>query len=117
MSDKPEPVRRIFRLGSISHAKTPPIARHDGLPVHVLIRGDAMHDPRATALADDIKRLVQGFLQRPPEIQKKVGAYEPREDLEIAIHGLGLKSEAHEDLMQQIDALVRNTLGKEEPRS
>jgi hypothetical protein len=114
MSDKPEPT---VRLGSISQVKTPPIARPDGLPIQVLIRGDAMHDPRATALADDIKRLVQGFLQRSPEIHKKVGAYEPQDDLQIAIHGLGLKPEAHEDLMQQISALVRNTRGKQEPRS
>jgi len=116
MSNKPEPVLPRIRLNSISEAKTPPIARPDGFPIHVFIRGDAMHDPRATALADDIKRHVQGFLQRRPEIHKKV-AYEPREDLEIAIHGLGLKPEAHEHLMQQIAAFVRNTLSEEEPRS
>ena len=125
MSGKPstEPVLRSGKVNDLEYVLNPPIARPDGLPIQVLIRGDAMHDPQAATLADDIRRLVETFLGHSSESHhKEVRVHKPhssesRDDLHIVVHNLGLPREAQEQLIHQIKSHCQKRLAKARARS
>jgi hypothetical protein len=97
-----------------------PFASAADVRVRVSITGDAVPDPAAMGLAEDVSLLIQGFMQRPASAaQERTRTEAPRVsgpdvDIQIAIHGLQLDPEAEDELHQTIRELLRERVAREE---
>lgn len=95
-----------------------PIIAPAHLPTRVRIDGDAMHDPRAPALADDLTRLVRGFLERSASLgHKELREHErhasaTHDDLQIRLQTVDLEPTAQRQLIEQIKMLVSKRFAK-----
>jgi hypothetical protein len=115
-----------------SRKSTPPKSNADGpssgegqlpiigparLPTRVRIDGDAMHDPRAPALADDMTRLVRGFLERSASVgHKEVRKHQTSAthgDLQIRLQTVDLEPTTQRHLIEQIKMLVSKRFAQE----
>jgi hypothetical protein len=97
-----------------------PFASAADVPVGVSITGDAVSDPAAMGLAEDLSLLVQGFMQRPASAARERTRTEaPRVsgrdvDIQIALHGLQLDPEVEDELHQTIREVVRDRVARAE---
>ena len=84
--------------------------------LRVAVFGDDVSDTDAIGLADDVRLLVQAFIhdhalterETPPTVP--IPGADPDEDVEIALHGLGLGRAEEDKLHRLIRDLVRERL-------
>jgi hypothetical protein len=97
-----------------------PFASAADVPVRISITGDAVSDPAAMGLAEDLSLLIQGFMQRPASATQERTRTEalrvsgPDVDIQIALHGLQLDPDAEDELQHLIRALVRDRVARAE---
>jgi hypothetical protein len=97
-----------------------PFASAADVPVRVSITGDAVPDPAAMGLAEDLSLLIQGFMQRPASAaQERTRTEAPRlsgpaVDIQFGLHGLQLEPEAEDELQHLIRELVRDRVARAE---
>ena len=84
--------------------------------LRVHIAGEAVTDPTAMGLADDLGLLVEAFMRRRPDLQEQARSAppEPDDEIQVALHGLGLEPDAEQDLQRRVQQLVRNRLAQKE---
>ncbi|OAF05130.1 hypothetical protein AYJ54_22010 [Bradyrhizobium centrolobii] len=117
MSDKWTGFESFILGGGFADVPNPPIARPDGLPITVLVRGDGIH-ANAPALADDIRHLVEGFVRQLSSSEHTTThaphrATEQTDEFQIAVH-LGLNDDAQQELLQKIKELLQEGLLKKD---
>jgi hypothetical protein len=97
-----------------------PFASAADVPVRISITGDAVSDPAAMGLAEDLSLLIQGFMQRPASATQERTRTEalrvsgPDVDIQIALHGLQLDPDAEDELQHLIRELVRDRVARAE---
>jgi hypothetical protein len=97
-----------------------PFASAADVPVRVSITGDAVPDPAAMGLAEDVSLLIEGFMQRRASAAQGRSRTEavrvpgPAIDIRFALHGLQLDPEAEDELHHLIRGLVRDRLARAE---
>ena len=106
-------------VGSLDHLEEPvPFGSAADVPVRISITGDAVSDPAAMGLAEDLSLLIQGFIQRPASAaQERAEALRvsgPDVDIQIALHGLQLDPEAEDELQHLIREVVRDRVARAE---
>ena len=107
-------------VGSLDQVEEAPFASAPDVPVRISLTGDAVSDPAAMGLAEDLSLLIQGFMQRPASAAKERTRTEaprgsgPDIDVQIALHGLQLDPEAEDELHQMIRELVRDRVARAE---
>ena len=121
MSDVPssKSVPSKSDAGSASNGEGPlSIIGPAHMPARVRIDGAAMHDPRAPVLADDMTRLLRGFLERSASLAHKEGRGHERHasvrhhDLQIGLQTVDLEPVAQQHLIEQFEMLVSKRLAK-----
>jgi hypothetical protein len=121
MSDVPasKSIPPKSNAGSPSSKGQLPIVGPAHIPARVRIDGDAMHDPRAPALADDMTRLLRSFLERPASLgHEEVREHErhasaKHDDLQIRLQTVDLEPTAQRHLIEQIKMLISKRFAKE----
>ena len=97
-----------------------PFASAADVPVRVFVTGDAVPDPAAMGLAEDVRLLIQGFMRRPASAAQGRPRTEalrvPGPDIEIqfALHGLQLDPAAEDELHHLIRELIRERVARAE---
>lgn len=97
-----------------------PFASAADVPVRVSITGDAVPNPAAMGLAEDLSLLIQGFMQRTASAVQGRSRTEatrvsgPAVDIQFALHGLQLDPEAKDELHHLIRELVRDRVARAE---
>ena len=86
--------------------------------LRVFVSGDGTSDPSAMGLDEDLRLLVQAFIQGLHSSDRRKTAARPTSlahgDIEIALHGLNLAPEEEGELHHRIRELVRKRVtGKE----
>ena len=108
-------------VGSLDHLEeAAPFASAADVPVRISLTGDAVSDPAAMGLAEDLGLLIHGFMHRPASAAQEGTRTEvprvsgPDVDIQIALHGLQLDPEAEDVLHDLIRELVRDRIARAE---
>jgi hypothetical protein len=107
-------------IGSLADLgkEAPTVAEQSFLRVAVF--GDAVSETNSIGLADDVRVLVQAFVRDRESTEREAPpaaptpSFEPDEDIEIAIHGLGLDRDEEDKLHRLIRDLIRERLSRGE---
>ena len=116
-SDKTIPLDAT--IGSFSDlGETAAPATANDCRVRVFVSGDGVSDPGVMGLDEDLRLLVQAFIQGSHSSDRQstpaTSASDAHGDIEIALHGLNLAPEEEGELHHLIRELVRKRVaGKE----
>jgi hypothetical protein len=97
-----------------------PFATSEDVPIRISVAGDAVSDPAAMGLAEDLALLVDGFMRRRASAtEEKTRTQAPRDsgadsDIQVALHGLQLDSGAEQELHHLIREFVRERIAPRE---
>ena len=116
-SDKAFPLDgRVGRFSDLEEIAAPATANDSRL--RVFVSGDGVSDPGAMGLDEDLRLLVQAFIQGSRSSDRKTtpatSASDAHGDIEIALHGLNLAAEEECELHQLIRELVRGRVASKE---
>ena len=116
-SDKAIPLDgRVGRCSELEETAAP--ATTSDSRIRVFVSGDGVSDPGVMGLDEDLRLLVQSFIQCSRSSDRQttpaVSASDAHGDIEIAVHGLNLAPEEVDELHHLIRELVRKRMaGKE----
>jgi hypothetical protein len=116
-SDKAIPVDgRVGRFSDLEETAAPATA--SDTRVRIFVSGDGVSRPGAMGLDEDLRLLVQAFVQGSRSSDRRTtpatSASDAHGNIEIALHGLNLAPEEEGELHRLIRDLVRKrTAGKE----
>ena len=99
-------------VGSLAPLEEPaPSGRPGKSPLGIFVSGDALSNRGAMGLAGEIGLLIQGFIHSPASTTKRRRRHpDPRDDIEVALHGLKLDPDREAELHHRIRELVRQRL-------
>lgn len=104
-------------IGGLDNLEAPArFSSPDESPLRVFVSGDAVSEPGAMGLAEDVGLLVQEFLRARESgaKQSEPAPSEPRADIDIALHGLNLDRDEEAHLHHLIRKLVGERMERRE---